>query len=200
MKTNNSNPMYNQGSGNKWTIGKKLIVSFMSVAGITLIVALIGFAGSKILSDGASEIGEVRLPSVGSMLEARLAAETIYGEMNKLVASGVMTFEERTESYQTIEESLNKFQASIDVYAPLPQTEEEARIWADFEGIAGNWKNQIEVFLSHSRDFDELGIEHPIQFSGRLEQYMKDHYLVTQDVLEMIYVTNEVFSGGDDHT
>lgn len=200
MKTYNSNPMYNQGSGNKWTIGKKLIVSFMSVAAITLVVALIGFVGAKVLSDGTSELGEVRLPSVESMLEARLAAETIHGEMNKLVASGAMTFEERTKAYQTIERGLTDYQDAIDRFVPLPQTEEEARIWADYDGIASSWKNQIEIFLEHAKDFDELGIENPTQFAGLLEEYMKDHYLVTQDVLEMIYVSNEVFPGGDDHT
>lgn len=200
MKTYNSDPMNSQGSGGKWTIGKKLIVSFMSVAGITLIVALIGFIGALVLNEGITEIGEVRLPSVESMLEARLSAETVHGEMNRLVASGIMTFEERTKSYKTIEDGLKDFQEAIDVYAPLPQTEEEARIWADFDGVASEWRSQIEVFLEHARDFDEMGIEDPARFSGLLEEYMKDHYLVTQNVLEMIYVTNEVFPGGEDHT
>ena len=200
MRTNNKDQTNYHENGSKWTIGKKLTVSFMSIAAITLVVALIGFGGAKILSDGASKIGEVRLPGVASMLEARLAAETVHGEMNKLVASGVMTFEERTESYQIIKESLNKFQASIDVYTPLPKTEEEKRIWADFDEIASEWKNEIDIFSSRARDFDDFGIEDPVEFSSRLEMYMKDHSLIAQEVLEMLFVTKEVFPGGDDPT
>src|SRR6056297_2453486 len=199
MKTNNSDPTNNRESGGKWTIGKKLTVSFMSMAGITLIVALLGFGGAKILTQGVTEIGEVRLPGVQNMLEARLEAETLHGEMTKLVAAGV-PFEERTQSYHNIEQNLKGFEEAIDLYKSLPQSEEEARIWANFDNVAGDWRNQIEIFLNRAKEFDQLGLEDPVDLSSRLEKYMKEHYLVVQDVMKMIYVENEVFTGGDDHT
>lgn len=199
MKTYNSDPMNNRGSGGKWTIGKKLIVSFMSVAGITLIVALIGFGGALTLTGSISEIGEVRLPSIESILEARLEGEVLNGQMVTLITAG-NTFEERAEAYREIEHDLNAFQEAIDVYAPLPQTEEEARIWSDFDELANQWRREIDVFLDYSKEFDETGLQDPVDFAFRLELFEKDHYGVVRDVLEMIYVENVVFSGGDDHT
>ena len=199
MKTYNSDPMNNRGSGGKWTIGKKLIVSFMSVAGITLVVALIGFIGSYILNGAITEVGEVRLPSVESLLEARLEAENVNAGLLNLTTLGY-SFEQRNENYKNIDEALKGFQESIDVFEPLPQSEEEARIWSDFDEVAAEWRSEIEVLLEYSKEFDEFGITDPVDLSYRLEMFMKDHYMVVENVMQMVYVDNAIFSGGDDHT
>ena len=48
---------------NQWTIGKKLILSFLAVAVITLLLGLVGYYGAVESNKSITEIGKVRLPS-----------------------------------------------------------------------------------------------------------------------------------------
>ena len=187
------------GGMKNWTIGKKLTASFLSIAGITLIVALIGFGGASVMDNALDEVGEVRLPGIQSLLEARLEAEALNGEMVTLSTAGI-PFEERAGHYKNIEENLDAFQEAVEVYTSLPQSKEEAKVWADFDEAAQAWSGEIATFLQHAREFDQLGIEDPVDLSRRLEMYMKDHYTVVQKVLEMLYVNNTVFEGGENFT
>ena len=63
---------------NQWTIGKKLITSFLAVAAITLLLGIVGYYGAVKSTESISEIGKVRLPSVESLLiisEAQTAVD-----------------------------------------------------------------------------------------------------------------------------
>ena len=53
---------------NNWTIGKKLISSFLVVAAITLILGLVGYYGAVKNEEAIREIGTNRMPSVESLL------------------------------------------------------------------------------------------------------------------------------------
>ena len=53
---------------NNWTIGKKLIASFLAVAAITLLLGLVGYHGAVRSDEAITDIGRNRLPSVQSLL------------------------------------------------------------------------------------------------------------------------------------
>ena len=74
---------------NQWTIGKKLIVSFMSVAVITLSLGIVGYYGAVKGKQAVEEIGEVRLPSIDATLTIDSAGESIRGTMRTLAISGL---------------------------------------------------------------------------------------------------------------
>ncbi len=60
-----------------WTIGQKLITSFVAVAGITLVIGLVGNYGAVKSNKAIGEIGTLRLPSVSSLLAISRSAESI---------------------------------------------------------------------------------------------------------------------------
>ncbi|MDI6403148.1 MCP four helix bundle domain-containing protein, partial [Balneolaceae bacterium ANBcel3] len=68
----------------KWTIGKKLMASFLVIAGITLIVGSVGYYGARMSDQAMEEVGMVRLPSVASLLDIEQEAERIRGTMRSL--------------------------------------------------------------------------------------------------------------------
>lgn len=199
MKSFNHDSMNHQGSSKQWTIGKKLIVSFMSVAGITLIIGLIGFGGVTMLNNSLEEVSEVRLPSINMILHAEVETEEINGMMRTLVVPGV-PFEQRREYYSEIEYTMQSYDNYIAEFEPLPQTEEEARMWRNYSGYHRDWLNSTNRFLEISREFDRHGIADPADLSRGLEMYQKDHYGVVQNVLHMLHLDTGQFDGGTDHT
>ncbi|MDG5766766.1 methyl-accepting chemotaxis protein [Balneolales bacterium ANBcel1] len=187
------------GDTGNWTLGKKLIVSFMGVAAITLVVGLIGFIGAMLSDRSMEEVGQVRLPSVASLLQIESEAEHISTAMRTLAIPGI-PFETRRTYYDQIDESRTRYQRAWDVFEPLPQTEEEAGLWSQFVPAWENWADVNNRVMELTTRFDEIGIEDPMELDRQLEMFMKDHYMVVQDVLHMIYVDQEAFRGGDDHT
>ncbi len=72
-----------------WTIGRKLMATFMLVSGIT---AILGGAGYYAVSHGAEdldEVGVVLLPSVDSLLTIEGAGQNIRGTMRTLAIPGI---------------------------------------------------------------------------------------------------------------
>lgn len=199
MGTKGSNSQNVQGSGSSWTIGKKLIVSFMGVAAITFIVGLIGFGGAVLSDKHMEEIGEVRLPSVSSLQEIEKEGEHIGAVMRTLAIPG-LSQQERQQQYANLAKSRERYTVAWDIFEPLPQTDEEARLWDRFVPAWDAWREANNRARNLSDRFDEIGIEDPTELEARLEQFMKDHYSVVQNVLHMLYVDEEVFQGGDDHT
>ena len=72
-----------------WTIGKKLISSFVAVAAITLLLGLVGYYGATKSSEAIAEIGGNRLPSVQSLLIIDEALTAVDGAENALLSRGV---------------------------------------------------------------------------------------------------------------
>ena len=182
-----------------WTIGKRLNVSFLSIAAITFVVAIIGFSGARILNKSIIEVGDVRMPSVQSLLNARLSAEQINGDMINLVVPGD-SFSERAKHYANIEEQRQEFKKAIDTYELLPQTELEAETWNKFAAVENRWSAEIDAFLLLANEYDQMGIEDPVDLSRRIEMFSKDHYQVVQKVLTMLHVDKTIFEGAEDHT
>ena len=188
----------NHNSG-KWTLGKKLIVSFMGVAAITLIVGMIGFIGAVLGDNAMEEVGVVRLPSVAYLLQIESEGEQIGSIMRTLAIPG-LPVEQRRSYYDDLEDSRERYQEAWRLFEPLPQSEEEARLWDQFVPTWQDWVDVNNQVLQFTNRFDDIGIEDPMELDRQLEMFMKDHYLVVQDVLHMLYVDQEAFSGGDDHT
>src|SRR6056297_1547692 len=182
-----------------WTIGKRLNFSFISLAAITLIVAGIGFGGARVLNNSIQDVGDIRMPGVKSLLEARVQAEQLNAAMLNLLRPGI-SFDERSDHYRTLEGERESFNQTINVYEKLPETEEEAKAWAQFDRVAMEWFNEIDTFVSYSQEFDKSGIEDPSDLSRRIEEFTKDHYKVVQNVLHMLHVDRQLFEGAEDHT
>lgn len=184
---------------NSWSICGRLNFSLVSIAVVTFIVAAFGFGGARILNKAIEDVGEVRLHSIQNLLQARLQAEQINGDMINLVIPGE-TFNERAALYNNIETTLERFHEYVEQYEALPKTEQEKKEWTQFNEAEKKWNQEISQFLVYSKDFDQLGIEDPVDLSRRIESFTKDHYVVVQKVLHMLHVDQAVFEGSEDFT
>ncbi len=68
----------------RWTIGKKLILSFMGVAIITLIVGIIGFYGVTRLGDSLTVMGHDRVPALRAFFTLNTYRNIIRAQTNEV--------------------------------------------------------------------------------------------------------------------
>ncbi len=181
-----------------WTIGKKLIVSFICVAGITLLLGVVGFYGAVKSNHAIDEIAMVRLPSVDSTLEIERVAESLRGTLRTLAVPG-LSREMREQQYEAVTKAREENQQARDIYEPLPQTEEEARVWSQFVTAWDAFRAENDRALELCKAFDQLGIANPYVLKQDLATFRGDHYAVQAQTLQLV-AHGDQFEGGESHT
>ncbi len=184
--------------GQQMKLGTKLMLGFGAVAVITLIVGIVGYYGAVKGEQSVDEIGAVRLPSVENLLVIEREAEQIRGTMRTLAVPG-LTREVRDRQYQNLAASRQVYEAAWKVYEPLPQTEEEARVWQQFVPAWNNWRAENTKLVEIMQQFDKLGMTDPMLLGRRVESFTKDHYQVVEHIHSLMD-NKQAFAGGDSHT
>ena len=121
-------------------IGTKLIGGFTLVALIVLVVGFFGWNGSRQLQGHIHEIGEVRLPSVESLLRTADAAEQLMVAQRTLM-SEQLDKQEQSETLAEFNHARDEFYDQWEFFLSLPATEEEVRISNEIEQELEDWKN-----------------------------------------------------------
>ncbi|MGM0462578.1 MAG: methyl-accepting chemotaxis protein [Fibrobacterota bacterium] len=176
----------------------KLIGGFAIVAAITLIVGAVGLWSVQTLDKRLEEVGEVRLPSVQGVLGMEVGLEEVAMELRSLLIPGLSP-DRRRGYYSDIAEARRQYQEAYDIYAPLPQTEEEGRIWNEFENVLPRWVELNDDILALHEEFDKIGIMNPDQLISNLQKFRGDHYALEVQVASLISAGDE-FAGGEDAT
>ncbi len=179
-------------------LGTKLLLGFGAVAVITLIVGIVGYYGAVKGEQSVNEIGAVRLPSVENLLVIEREAEQIRGTMRTLAVSGLPR-EVRERQYQNLTASRQVYEEAWNVYEPLPQTEEEARVWQQFVPAWNNWRAENNKLMEMVQQFDKLGMTDPMLLGRQVESFTKDHYQVVEQIHSLMD-NKQAFAGGDSHT
>lgn len=138
-------------------LSTKLMSAFLFVACITLIVGFFGWRGASKADDALDEVADVRLPSVLGleiMNEAQTAVQR--AESSLLVPEFFNSTEERRYQHKMLKEAWERAEQGWKLYEPLPQTEEEAQIWARFKPAWEAWKREhrkvIDLVEKESRE------------------------------------------------
>ncbi len=183
----------------QWTIGKKLIVSFISVATITLILGIVGYYGAVESERSIEGIGSVQLPSVDSLLTIQNSAERIRGTVRTLIIAG-LPVDIRQRQANNLALAQKEADAAWKIIEQLPQTKEEAEIWKQFASAWNAWRDENNKLIELFKQFDSNGVADPTKLTRDLEQFTKDHYILVQRILHLLYMKDTAFAGGDDHT
>jgi methyl-accepting chemotaxis protein len=183
----------------QWTIGKKLIVSFISVATITLILGIVGYYGAVESERSIEGIGSVQLPSVDSLLTIKNSAERIRGTVRTLIIAG-LPVDIRQRQANNLALAQKEAESAWKIIEQLPQTKEEAEIWKQFASAWNAWRDENNKLIELFKQFDRNGVADPTKLTRDLEQFTKDHYILVQRVLHLLYMKDTAFAGGDDHT
>jgi methyl-accepting chemotaxis protein len=138
-------------------LSSKIIGGFIFVATITLIVGVIGWFGVSTMSKDVNEIGEVRLPSVSSLLNMKAQQNYVLiaerGIINKETSS---TKELRTAHYTAIENAFKEVDNAWKEYEALPQTKEEAALVSKLVPQLDSWKKKHEEVINVTKQIDTL--------------------------------------------
>ncbi len=134
-------------------IANKLILSFLIVSLIACIIGAFGYIGINNVNEQVEEIGNTRLPSIESLLVISEGQTAIRLEEKTLLDAG-LSLDKRQQSYQNIEDIKVRIDDAWKVYAPLPQTSEEAVEWDKFKEYWATWQNDVDEYIkiSQSRD------------------------------------------------
>jgi methyl-accepting chemotaxis protein len=144
------------------------------------------------------EIGEVRMPSVSALKDMGYELRRLT-QATRTMMSPYIEREDRELQNQIVADAREKYRAAWDVYAALPQTAEEARVWEEFKtrvAEAANYNNQA---MEHGEHLLELDILAPDAYMSNLNLFRGDHYKLETDTAEMI-LTGDPFEGGTDPT
>lgn len=133
----------------------KLISAFLISAGITLALGVVGYYSVRALGSALNEVAVVRLPSIQGLGMLNEAQTAIDGAENLLVSRGA-TDVQRNGAYQKFVDKWAQVERGWNIYEPLPQTVEEARIWKEFVPAWNAWKADHESFVRISREYDSL--------------------------------------------
>ncbi|MCK4303221.1 MAG: MCP four helix bundle domain-containing protein [Candidatus Eisenbacteria sp.] len=178
-----------------WTIGKKLITAFLSVAVITLGLGLVAYFGTASSDRSIQEIGAVCLPGLQSMLEINREANAIKCAQRTLMNATLDTAT-RQRQYGNIEKAHKECEEAWEVHEGLPHTGHEAALSAQFYSAWEDWSKENEAFLRLCHEFDEIGIVNPMDLYQELNAFRGDHYKLQARVLAMLQ-TGQTFEGGE---
>ncbi len=179
--------------------GTKILTGFLLVVLIAVVIGVIGLLGLRNVGNSFHEVSHVRLPSVEYLGQMRSNLEALQRGYVQLLDDN-LTREEREQIINDIEDYRSQYQHYHELFMPLDQTEEEARVYENMIQELEDWAdiNMQNVDQEHDRLLD-LDILHPMELDRNMEMFMKDHYELQVQTLNAI-LNMEPFEGGDDHT
>lgn len=117
-----------------------LLTAFMMVGLLT--VGGIALNSVNLWKSQINEIGAVRLPSIVGLMKMRTGINKVIIQQNR--TRGLIQDPKRMDKWANAVESIDKgwsyYQEGYDLYAPLPQTVEEAAEWKKYEENIAVWK------------------------------------------------------------
>ncbi|EFI32921.1 methyl-accepting chemotaxis sensory transducer [Desulfonatronospira thiodismutans ASO3-1] len=174
----------------------KLIGGFLIVALITLVVGLIGWRGATNLGGHIEEVGEVRLPSVQSLLQAESALKDLVVAQRTLMSPD-LDMNERQDRMNNFDRARENFYERWEFFLTLPATAEEERLSDEFEQEVADWAELNDEWLDMTQEFESIEILNPTQLVSDFRLFRGDHYNAMVDVNNYI-AAGETFEGRDD--
>src|SRR6056297_146160 len=141
---------------NNMKLKKRLILSFVIVALLAAAVGGVGYWGINSVEKTQDEIALVRLPSVQSLLVISEAQTAVMTGERGLMIKQMNTQELRDAQYNYIDNAFDRAQEAWDIYAPLPQTDEESVLWDEFVPLWDKWVSDHEEVVALSKEKDQL--------------------------------------------
>ena len=182
----------------QWTIGKKLITSFLAVSAITLVLGIVGYLGAVKSDEAISVVGIVRLPSVQSLLTMSENSALIKAAQRTLL-NPELNLADRKRQPEIAAKSKLASDAAWKVYEQLPHSGEEAAIWKEFVPAWEQWQKDNEEFFKINSELEALAIMNPVALQRDLQQFIGDHNKLVLRVLDLAQ-NGEALNGGDDPT
>jgi len=133
---------------NAMTIKMRLVLLAAIAAVGIVIISTSGLMGIATTSASIDEIGTVRVPSLSGLMDMRTGCNRISIQQERV--RGVIGNQDRIakwkDAIQKMDEGWVTYKNGYDLYAPLPQTTEEAAQWKIYEKNMAEWKEMSDTF------------------------------------------------------
>ncbi|MBM3317682.1 MAG: methyl-accepting chemotaxis protein [Candidatus Eisenbacteria bacterium] len=133
-----------------WTIGRKLTISCLLLAIVTLALGGIGSFGVTRGRNAVEEIALARIPGVTGLLQIRAGAEAIAAAQRALV-DPVAAEELRARQGDAVAAARARIQEAWTGYQGLERGAEEALLWAEFVPVWERWRSAGDRFFALER-------------------------------------------------
>ena len=173
----------------------KLIGGFSIVAMITLVIGFVGWNSINNLDGNLIEISEVRLPSIKNLLIMNGQMESM-SKIQRTLLNPNLSMDVRKQLYQKFAAAKKRYKNAWDHYEPLPQTQEEARLWKEFVTAWQEVQKGNDTFFQLCTQLDKTDILNPMALRAGIETFRGDHYHLMEKTMMMI-LTGKKFEGGD---
>ena len=181
---------------NRWTLGRRLLLSFLVVAAITLALGVVGYQAVRADQQAIHEIGSVHLTGVDTLHGLREAAAGIKVAQRTLLVPA-LDAKTRERQYENVQRIREEYQSDWKTYEALPKSPEEAALWARLMSAWTAWRGENDKYFELCHAADKTGIANPAKLVGDLARFRGDHYRLRTAVLEMLH-SGKVIEGGDD--
>jgi len=175
-----------------------MIGGFLVVATIVLVVGFFGWNGARQLEHHIHEIGEVNMVSIEDLKTIESEANAVRTAIQTML-NPRLSAEDKQQQYQSLVASRERYQAAWDSYETIPQTPQEARLWAEFETAWNEWRTVNNRIVEMAQEIDATDILNPDELEARLIGFTRDHHALMAQTVEMM-ITGETFEGGEDPT
>ena len=156
----------------KLTLRAKLLGGFILMAGMTLLVGIVGWNGIVKVTRHLQNIERKNLPGVQNLLIINKAQATIKIAEQALLNQNLDAV--RQKQYQNIEMAWREVEQAWDIYANLPKTDQEQQRWHDFILLWDVWKQDMETFIGLSKELDDTKILKPETLAEELRNFQSE--------------------------
>lgn len=180
-------------------IGTKILTGFLLVLLIAVVIGVIGILGLRNVANSFHEVSDVRMPSVQYLAGMETNLERLQQGYTKLLDNN-LSRAEREEVLADISNYRAEYVRNNELFAPLDQTEEEARVYDEMLQHLETWRNINTQQLERLHDeLLRIDLLNPMEVNRDLEQFMKDHYALQVETVNAIQ-NMDSFEGGEDAT
>ncbi|HLP76767.1 MAG TPA: methyl-accepting chemotaxis protein [Candidatus Paceibacterota bacterium] len=181
-----------------WTIGRRLIISFLSVATLTAMLGMVGYYSATRSDKAINEIGGTRLPGVEKLLVMARCAEQIKTAQRTMMDAD-LNLDDRKRQFDRVRDARETYEPAWKAYDSLPKLPQEAACWQELKAAWAQWRKDNDVFFKMGEELDDLDILNPPALQRDIQQFTGDHYKLNLKVVNHVELGEEC-KGGDDPT
>jgi len=135
----------------KQSLESQLRLAFLSMGGLSMLVALLGLRTTSSLSAHIKDLGQNRLPSVDGLWKVSEGQAQIQASENAILTPGA-SFGSRQQELRRIDGAWKQINTGLKQYEATGSTDEEKRLYADFKQDWATWVSNHKELLRAVRN------------------------------------------------
>jgi len=152
-----------------FSVQKKLLLGFGSIALVCVIVGVAGWLGADRIDNRLIATGRTDVPGLQAILSLNETASRITAH-EKALLNPALPLTERADHHAEIAQSFEQADMFVATLQELEKTDDEETRWQEFQAAWGDWKSKVDDFLVISDEINGMHLENPQQLALGLER------------------------------